>query len=189
MPAKKNRSGKSDAGDGGKKAKGGSGSGKPNSLKDMLLVKLQALYDIEAQLVKALPKMAKKATDPLLKEALEKHAVQTEGHVERLKRAFELWGSAAKRLKVEAIRGLVADAEWLMRTVKDPATRDAGMVSAAQYVEHYEMAGYGTAAEWARILGQGEISGLLQQTLQEEKDADTSLNELAQSKLNEKALK
>jgi len=160
----------------------------PQDLQGLLVIKLQALADVEAQLIKALPKMAQKAKAEELKSAFEKHAVQTEGHAERLERALELMGADSRKLKVEAIRGLVADAEWTLKTVKDAAVRDAAMIAAAQYVEHYEMAGYGSAAEWAGLLGRQEVAELLGQTLEEEKQTDAELNDLARARVNEEAM-
>lgn len=155
------------------------------SVRQLLIMKLQALFDIENEIVKALPKLAKKAEDGELKMAFEEHLEETKRHVDRLVKAFEYLGEKPKKLKSEGIRGLVEDGEWIAKNIPQPAL-DANLIAAAQYVEHYEMAGYGTASEWAEILGEQEIKSLLEETLEEEKAADEKLNDLAKSKINEK---
>jgi ferritin-like metal-binding protein YciE len=114
---------------------------KNQDLGDLLVVKMQALYDVEQELVKALPAMAKNSTDPELKKGFEQHLEQTKGHVKRLERAFAILGVPAKKIKGEAIRGLVTDAKWVIQNVKGAQALDANLVAAGQYVEHYEMAG------------------------------------------------
>ncbi len=157
------------------------------TLHDLLILKLQSLYDIENELVKALPKMIKHATDGQLREAFETHWGETENHVTRLEKALADIEAPLKKSKVEAIRGLTKDAAWVMKNVKKEETRDTLMIAAAQYVEHYEMAGYGTASEWARIMGHDTVQNLLEETLAEEKAADEKLNELARGGINERA--
>lgn len=157
------------------------------TLDNLLIQKIQALYDVENQLVKALPKMAKNASDQDLIDGFEEHLEQTKEHVQRLEDAFDYLGEKPKKLSGDAIRGMIKDAEWIISTVKNPEALDAGLVAAAQYVEHYEIAGYGTALEWARELGHTEVADLLEQTLKEEKEADRKLSELATSKINEAA--
>jgi ferritin-like metal-binding protein YciE len=143
-----------------------------------------ALYDIESEIVKALPKMAKKANDPDFQQALESHLLETEEHVVRLEECFALLDAKPKKLKVDAIRGLVSDATWVTKHVEEGPALDANLIAAAQYVEHYEIAGYGTAAEWAKLMGHTEVADLLEQTLVEEKAADEKLTLLAETKVN-----
>jgi len=156
-------------------------------LSDLLIAKLQALYDTENELIKALPKMARKADDPDLRASFEEHLEQTKEHVQRLEDAFSILEEKPKKLKGEAIRGLVNDASWVMQHVKGAEALDANLIAAAQYAEHYEMAGYGSARQWAEELGQTEIVDLLQKTLDEEKETDQKLSDLAMSKINGRA--
>ncbi len=159
-------------------------SKKEATLENILLLKLQALYDIETQIVKALPNMVKAASDPELKEAFSSHLEETEAQASRLEQAFELLGQKPKKLKAEAIRGLIEDAKWIIKQkMPDPAT-DIMLVGAASYVEHYEMAGYMSAVRWARETGQEELADLLETTLEEEKMADEKLKMLAEEKLD-----
>ncbi len=160
---------------------------KYETLQDLFVLKLQALYDIENELVKALPKMAKNATDQDLKEGFTMHLDETRTQVERLEQAFTLLEMKPTKTKVEAIRGLAKDAEWVMKNVHEDEARDAAMISAARYVEHYEMAGYLTAIQWAEELGYDEIRNLLEETLQEEMGADDKLADLAEEKIDEAA--
>jgi ferritin-like metal-binding protein YciE len=162
-------------------------SKKFETLHDLFILKLQSLYDIENEIVKALPKFAKKATDGNLQAAFEKHLAETERQVTRLEEALKEIDAPIKKEKVEAIRGLSKDAAWIMQNVKDDAARDAALIAAAQYVEHYEMAGYGAASEWARNMGHDSVVSLLEDTLAEEKAADAKLNELALSGINDAA--
>lgn len=160
----------------------------PVTLQDLFVMKLKALYDIELQLTKALPKMAKNATDPELSAGFEEHLEETLEHVSRLEEIFGRLGEKPTKTKVEAIRGMIADADWIMKNIKDPDALDASLIAAGQYAEHYEMAGYGAAKEWAKLLGLNEIEDLLNETLKEEKAADAKLNELATARINEQAL-
>lgn len=161
---------------------------KAMSLKDLFRIKLQALYDVEHELVKALPKMAESATDAELAAAFESHLEATKAHVERLERIFGSIDEKPKKLKVEAIRGLIDDAEWLMKNVSGATALDAALDGAAAHVEHYEIAGYGTAIEWARLLGLDSAADLLEETLEEEQEAADALASLAASKLDQEAL-
>lgn len=157
------------------------------TLHELLILKLRVLRDVEGQLIKALPKMAKAATDPKLQAAFTEHLKETEGHEARIDEALELAGDTGKKKdKSEAIRGLIEDAEWVIKNVKNPAARDASLIAAAQYVEHYEIAGYGSAEAWARHMGHDEIADLLEKTLDEESAADKKLSALAESGINEK---
>jgi ferritin-like metal-binding protein YciE len=158
------------------------------TLNDLFLLKIKALYDVENQLVKALPKMAQKASDPDLKAGFKDHLQETKGHVARLEKIFASLKLRPQATKVEAIRGLIKDGEWVMKNVKNKEALDAALIGAAQYVEHYEMAGYGAAAEWAKLLGMDAAAKLLAQTLEEEEGADEKLNDLAKSQINEQVM-
>ncbi len=158
------------------------------TLDKLLLLKIMALYDVETQLIKALPKMAGNSDDEDLKSAFEEHLEQTRGHAEKLEKIFEILEEKPKKTKVDAIRGLVKDAEWVIKNIKDKKTRDASLIATGQYVEHYEMAGYGTALEWAKLLELETAADLLEIILNEEKEADEKLNELAKTKINLRAM-
>jgi len=155
------------------------------TLHDLFIIKLQSLYNVESEIIKALPKMIKKATNADLKQGLEEHLAETKGHAERLEEIFQQLGEKPKKLKVEAIRGLVEDAKWVMENVKNPEALDAALIAAAQYVEHYEMAGYGTAVEWAKLMNHTGAEELLQETLDEEKAADEKLSKVAVTEVND----
>jgi ferritin-like metal-binding protein YciE len=157
------------------------------TLHDLFILKLNALLYVENQLVKALPKMAKAATDPHLRDAFSDHHRETKGHVIRLERALQSIGEKPKRVVVEAIQGLVKDADWSAKNVKNREARDAILIAAAQYVEQYEEAGYGTAREWARVMNHVDAEELLSETLKEEETADELLTEIATSGINERA--
>jgi ferritin-like metal-binding protein YciE len=148
------------------------------TLRDMLVTKIQALYDIESELVEALPKMAEGATNPDLKEAFRNHLDETRIHVQRLEEIFDLLGEEKEKLEVEAIRGLVKDGEWVIENTEEGDARDAAMIGAARYVEHYEMAGYLGAHEWAEALGEDKVAELLEETLEEEEGAEEKLSDL-----------
>lgn len=157
------------------------------TLHDLLIQKMRALYDVENNLIKALPTMAKNASNEDLVAGFEEHLEQTKEHVARLEKAFKLLKEKPQKLKGEAIQGLIADAEWVIKNVGGSAALDANLIAAAQYVEHYEIAGYGSALAWAREMGHDEVADLLEETLEEEKAADEKLNELATSGVNEAA--
>lgn len=161
---------------------------KINNLNDALVLKLKALYDIESQLVKALPKMAKHATDTDLKKGFESHLKETKGHVVRLEKVFKLLGLKLGKTKVEAIRGLVADAEWIIKEKPAKPVLDAMLIASAAFVEHYEMAGYITASNWAETLGFPEVAMVLRETLKEEEAAADKLGMIAEKKVDEKAM-
>jgi ferritin-like metal-binding protein YciE len=158
-----------------------------DNLHELLILKLQALYDVEQELVKALPKLAKAASSDELRVAFEEHLEETEGHVERLEKAFMHLDMEPKKEKVAGIRGIAEDGSWVIKNVKDDAARDAALIAAAQYAEHFEIAGYGSAREWARLMGHTEVEDLLSQTLAEEEAANQKLTELAESSINERA--
>lgn len=154
------------------------------SLRDLYVDELKDLYSAEKQLVRALPKMAKNATHPQLKEAFENHLAETEGHVERLEKIFESLEASPRGKKCVGMEGLIEEANELLEEDAAEDVVDAGLISKAQHVEHYEMAGYGTVRTWAELLGETRHAELLQQTLEEEKNADRLLTELAQSSVN-----
>jgi len=145
---------------------------------------LKDIYWAEKALTKAIPKMIKNATSEELIEALENHLEETEGHVQRCEKAFELLGKTAQAKKCEAMDGLITEAEDIMEESDEGVMRDAGIISAAQKVEHYEIATYGTLCQFAKTLGLDEIKDLLGETLNEEKNADETLTEVAESAIN-----
>ena len=159
---------------------------KMTTLEELMVEDLKDLLDAENQLSRALPKMAKASTEPKLQEAFDSHLQETEGHVERLERIFQMLGKSPKGKVCQGMKGLLEEGSQMLKGAEKGATRDAAMISAAQRVEHYEMAGYGTVAAYARLLRQGEAASLLEQTLDEEKAADDKLGEIAIS-VNERA--
>ncbi|MCB9949062.1 MAG: ferritin-like domain-containing protein [Rhodospirillaceae bacterium] len=159
------------------------------SVQDLLLEELRDLYHAERQLLKALPKMAKAAKSDQLRQAFEHHLEETRGQVERLERMFELLDVRSRGKPCEAMQGLVEEAKEMMEEIKTPEVLDAALITAAQKVEHYEIASYGSACALAEALGQKDIAKLLTETLDEEKAADRKLNEIAQSDVNQVALK
>jgi ferritin-like metal-binding protein YciE len=157
------------------------------SLDDLLLHFLQDVTYAERQLLKALPKMAKSAEAPALKEAFTAHHQETVHHVERLEQIFTLLGKPAKTIPCEVIKGLIEETEEVISESEIGPVRDAGLIACGQAVEHYEMARYGAMIAWAQAAGHAEIVPLLQQTLDEEKSADKKLNDLAVKQINKKA--
>jgi ferritin-like metal-binding protein YciE len=145
------------------------------------------LYDAEQRITKALPKMTNAANAPALKQAFESHLRETEGHVGRLERIFEALGVDTKRETCLAMKGLIDEGEEMVEAKGDPDIKDAALIAAAQRVEHYEMAGYGTARAFARRLGNNQAVTLLEQTLGEEKSADEKLTRIAESQVNLRA--
>ena len=154
---------------------------KLNTLEDLLHHELKDLYSAENQLVKALPKMARAATNPELKAGFEQHLEQTKGHVERLNQIGEQLKTKLTGHKCKAMEGLVEEGAELIGEDAEDSVRDAGLIGAAQRVEHYEMAGYGTARSLASRIGHEEIAEILEKTLEEEKETDAKLTELAES--------
>ena len=151
-----------------------------DTLRDMFVEELKDLYNAEHQLLKALPKMAKAATSTELKRAFESHLKETEGQVDRLEQVFTSLDLSPKGKKCKAMEGLVEEgAEW-MEEDADPDVMDAGLIAAAQRVEHYEMAGYGCVRTYAQLLGETKAAALLQKTLDEEGAADKKLTKLAE---------
>jgi ferritin-like metal-binding protein YciE len=160
---------------------------KEMTLHDLLILKLRALYDIEQNLVKALPKMAAKATDPELKKGFTDHLAETKNQVKRLEECFSSLGEKATKTKVEAIRGLIEDSKWLFTHVAPAESLDAALIAAASYVENYEMAGYRAALSWAKKMEHESVAALLAITLEEEVLADEKLFSLLESRVNERA--
>jgi ferritin-like metal-binding protein YciE len=158
-----------------------------DSLRELLEEELKDLYDAEKQLTKALPKLAKKATSPDLKEAFTEHLQQTEGHIERLEEAFESLGMPARGKACKGMRNLISEGNDMIADAEDDATRDALMIAAAQKVEHYEIASYGTTRTWASLLGKNDVAELLEGILDEEKTADQKLTGIAESHVNVEA--
>jgi ferritin-like metal-binding protein YciE len=154
------------------------------SLKELYVDELKDLYSAEKQLVKALPKMAKNATNPELQQAFTQHLEETEGHVERLEQIFEMLGERAGGKKCKGMEGLIEEAKELLEEDASEEVLDAGMISKAQHVEHYEIAGYGTVRTYARQLGLEDQAELLQQTLEEESNANELLTQIAESSVN-----
>jgi ferritin-like metal-binding protein YciE len=154
---------------------------KENSLKELFVDELKDLYSAENQLVKALPKMAKAATDPDLKAGFEGHLKQTQGHVSRLERIMQSLGETPKGKKCKGMEGLIKEGAELIEEDPGDEELDAGLISAAQRVEHYEMAGYGCVATYAKLLGADQALAFLRQTLEEEKETDKKLTQLAQN--------
>jgi ferritin-like metal-binding protein YciE len=161
-----------------------------DSLRELFLDELKDLYDAEKQLLKALPKMAKASSAPELRSAFEEHLEITRGQVDRMEQVFELLGEAARGKKCKAMQGLVEEGSELIEEKKDadPSVLDAGLIAAAQRVEHYEMAGYGCVRTFAKLLGEDKVANLLQATLDEEGEADQKLTELAETVINIEAL-
>ena len=158
-----------------------------DTLDELLEEELKDIYSAEKQLLKAMPRMAKKASSPELKTALEEHMRVTEGQVQRLEQVFEALGKPAKAKTCKAMQGLLEEAKEIMGEDASPSVLDAGIIAAAQKVEHYEIASYGTVRTWARLCGQEEAAGLLQQTLDEEGEADQRLTQLAENLVNAQA--
>jgi ferritin-like metal-binding protein YciE len=159
-------------------------SAKDKNLNDLFLDTLKDIYYAEKQILKALPKMAKAAHSVQLRAAFEKHHGETEGQVERLERVFALIGKPARGKTCEAIQGLLDEGKEIMEEYKGTEALDAGMVAAAQAVEHYEISRYGTLKQWALQLGIKDAVRLLDQTLQEERKTDEALTSLAEASVN-----
>jgi ferritin-like metal-binding protein YciE len=157
---------------------------KLNSLRDLLVEQLRDLYSAETQLVDALPKMAEAATSDELRSAFEHHLEQTREHASRLEGIFQDIGEKPSGETCEAMKGLIKEGEILLKAEGHPSVRDAGLIGAAQRVEHYEIAGYGTARSLAKRLGDSEVAATLQETLNEEAEADKKLSSIAEREVN-----
>jgi len=160
---------------------------KLNTFEDLFVHKLKILYSAETEFAKAQPKLAEAASDDELRAALEGHVKVTQGQLERLEQIEAILGVELAGETCDAARGLIAESQKILREDGDPLVKDAGLLAAAQGVEHYEIAGYGAASAYARRLGYTDIERLLQQTLAEERGADTLLNELAEASINKQA--
>ena len=151
-----------------------------NGLRQLYVDELRDLYDAENRLVKALPKMAKAANSEELRAGFEEHLEQTRGHVDRLKEIFEALGERPKAKKCQGMVGILKEGSEMLEEEFEEPVMDAALISAAQRVEHYEMAAYGCVRDWAGLLGENEASALLEKTLEEEKETDRKLTELAE---------
>ena len=157
------------------------------SLDDLFTHFVRDMYYAEKQILKTLPKMARKADLPELREAFEQHREETEGHVANLEKVFELMDLRPRGVTCQAIEGILEEGKEIMEEADDADTRDAGMIAAAQAVEHYEITRYGTMIAWANRLGKKDAAALLQANLDQEYAADQKLSKLAESKLNQEA--
>ena len=162
---------------------------KLDSMKNLFLHELKDLHDAETQILEALPKMASKASHSELKSAFDEHRRQTEGHVKRLEKIFDDLGEKPGGVKCKGIRGIIAEGEEVLNEDADEEVRDAAMIAAAQRVEHYEMAGYGSARTYARMLGNDRAAQLLQETLDEEGETNKKLTSLAEARVNKDAMR
>ena len=158
-----------------------------NSLEDLFVCTIKDLYDAENQLVEALPKMSEAAENPQLKQAFDKHLKETRNHVNRLEKIFQAIEVEAERKTCAAMKGLITEGEEMVKAKGNASVRDAGLIAAAQRVEHYEMAGYGAARSFAESLGHTDVARLLQETLDEEGQADKTLTSIAESVVNAQA--
>jgi ferritin-like metal-binding protein YciE len=159
------------------------------TMNDLLMNVMQDVYYAERQILKALPKLAKASENQELKNALMHHREETQGQVERLQKAFDALGKRARGQTCEAINGLIEEGEEVVEEFPEGTIRDAGILACAQAVEHYEMARYGTMVAWAKAIGADEVAKLMHETLEEEKKADTLLNQLAKKEINQQAVK
>jgi ferritin-like metal-binding protein YciE len=157
------------------------------TLHEAFVDELRDTYDAEKQLTKALPKMAKAASSPELRDAFETHLEETRQQIERLDQVFASIEEKARGKHCEGMAGIIQEAQGMMQEEFDDATADATLIASAQRAEHYEMAAYGTLVAWARAMGHEEAADLLQETLDEEKAADEKLNMLAEGGINEQA--
>jgi ferritin-like metal-binding protein YciE len=161
---------------------------KENILKELYVNELRDLYDAEQQLIKALPKMAKASNSEELRRGFEEHLEQTRGHAQRLEEIFKGLGEPVKGKKCKGMAGLVSEGSQMLDEDFEGAVKDAGIISAAQRVEHYEIAAYGTVRSFAEVLGESEAASLLEQTLNEEKETDRKLTDLSEQ-INPQAMR
>jgi ferritin-like metal-binding protein YciE len=157
------------------------------TMDDLFVHQLQDIYYAEHQILKALPEMIEKATEPQLKQAFQLHLTETQNQVQRIKQVFHLRGVEAKGVDCPAIDGLIEEADDVTGEIADKAVLDVALAAAGQAVEHYEIARYGTLIAWAKELGRNECANLLEKNLEEEKAAVKKLTEIAASRLNPKA--
>ncbi len=160
---------------------------KEKTLNDLFVEALKDVYHAEKQILRALPKMAKSAESDQLRQAFQTHREETERQVERLEQVFELIGKPARGKPCQAMQGIIEEGKEVMEDFADSEALDAGLIDAAQAVEHYEICRYGTLKAWATQLGMRDAARLLDQTLQEEKKTDKLLSQLAESAVNQKA--
>lgn len=158
-----------------------------NNLENVLELQLRDLYSAEEQLIEALPKMSEAASSPSLKSAFQNHLAETKRQKGRLEQAFKLLGKEVQSETCDAMEGLISEGNEVISADGEPEVRDAALIAAAQRVEHYEMSGYGCARAFARQLGHDSVANLLKETLDEERQADKKLTEVAESFINEAA--
>jgi ferritin-like metal-binding protein YciE len=157
------------------------------TMNDLFVHQLQDIYYAEKQLLKALPKMADKATDKQLKQGFLSHLDETRTHVQRLEQVFQMHGAEVKTVNCPAINGIIKEADEVAGEVEDKSVLDAALINAAQAVEHYEITRYGSLVAWAKQLGRNDCASVLQKTLDEEKATDKKLTSLAESRINLRA--
>ena len=157
------------------------------ALKKLLQDELEDIYDAEHQLIKALPKMIERSSSPELQQALKQHLTVTQNQIKRLEQVFQTLGEKAKRKPCKGMAGIVAEGSEMLEEDLEESTKDAAIISAAQKVEHYEIASYGTVRTLAQTLGNNEVAELLEETLDEEKEADERLTQIAESAVNSEA--
>jgi ferritin-like metal-binding protein YciE len=157
------------------------------TMNDLFVHQLQDIYYAEKQLVKALPKMADKATDQQLKQGFLTHLDETKTHVQRLEQVFQMHGAEVKSASCPAIDGIIKEADEIAGEIEDKSVLDAALINAAQAAEHYEITRYGSLVAWAKQLGRNDCAGVLQKTLDEEKATDKKLTVMAESKINLRA--
>ena len=154
------------------------------TMDELFVHTLRDIYYAENQILKALPEMIEKATDPQLKQGFQSHLAETKGHVQRVEQVFKMHGVDVKGVDCPAIDGIIDEAEEIAGEVEDKKVLDAALIAAAQAVEHYEISRYGTLRTWAQELGLAQAVKLLEETLKEEKATDVALTELAESEVN-----
>jgi ferritin-like metal-binding protein YciE len=157
------------------------------ALKKLLQDELEDIYDAEHQLIKALPKMIERSSSPELQQALKQHVTVTQNQIKRLEQVFQTLGEKAKRKPCKGMAGIVSEGSEMLEEDLEESTKDAAIISAAQKVEHYEIASYGTVRTLAQTLGNNEVAELLEETLDEEKEADERLTQIAESAVNSEA--
>ena len=157
------------------------------TMDDLFVHQLQDIYYAEKQLVKALPTMAEKATDPMLRQGFLMHLEETREHVKRLEQVFEMHGTEVKAVNCPAIDGIIEEADEVAGEVADKSVLDAALINAGQAAEHYEITRYGSLIAWAKQLGRNDCAAILQKTLDEEKATDKKLTTLAESRVNLRA--
>ncbi len=157
---------------------------KVNTFEELLVHEMRELYEAEQHVSKALPKLAEAANSAQLRSAFEHHLEQTKTHITRLEQAFQALGQPSKAESCKGIKGLIDESKNLIDERADPAVKDAGLIVAAQKVEHYEIAAYGSLRAWANKLGRERVADLFERTLEEEKETDQILTQLAESSVN-----